>query len=88
MFQEFPQRLRVRYKVDGEWFDEQGQFPAHVAKQVISRVKVSFSEAYRDFQPTVAFGIALGAEIIGGRGLGKKFIYETCDKILSLDVKV
>jgi type II secretory ATPase GspE/PulE/Tfp pilus assembly ATPase PilB-like protein len=40
MFQEFPERLRVRYKVDGEWFDEQGQFPAHVAKQVISRVKV------------------------------------------------
>ncbi|HEY0791971.1 MAG TPA: ATPase, T2SS/T4P/T4SS family [Chthoniobacterales bacterium] len=40
MFQEFPERLRVRYKVDGDWFDESGDFPGHVAKQVISRVKV------------------------------------------------
>ena len=40
MFQEFPQRLRVRYKVDGDWFDENGEFPGHIAKQVISRIKV------------------------------------------------
>ncbi|MBV8814531.1 MAG: Flp pilus assembly complex ATPase component TadA [Verrucomicrobia bacterium] len=40
MFQEFPHRLRVRYKVDGDWFDEEGDFPGHVAKQVISRIKV------------------------------------------------
>jgi type IV pilus assembly protein PilB len=39
-FQEFPQRLRVRYKVDGDWFDENGEFPGHIAKQVISRIKV------------------------------------------------
>jgi type IV pilus assembly protein PilB len=40
MFQEFPQRLRVRYKLDGDWFDENGEFPGHIAKQVISRIKV------------------------------------------------
>jgi type II secretory ATPase GspE/PulE/Tfp pilus assembly ATPase PilB-like protein len=40
MFQEFPQRLRVRYKVDGDWFDEDGEFPGRIAKQVISRIKV------------------------------------------------
>jgi type II secretory ATPase GspE/PulE/Tfp pilus assembly ATPase PilB-like protein len=40
MFQEFPQRLRVRYKVDGDWFDENGEFPGRIAKQVISRIKV------------------------------------------------
>jgi type IV pilus assembly protein PilB len=40
MFQEFPSKLRVRYKVDGDWFDETGDFPGHVAKQVISRLKV------------------------------------------------
>jgi type IV pilus assembly protein PilB len=40
MFQEFPHRLRVRYKVDGDWFDENGEFPGHIAKQVISRIKV------------------------------------------------
>jgi type IV pilus assembly protein PilB len=40
MFQEFPQRLRVRYKLDGDWFDETGEFPGHIAKQVISRIKV------------------------------------------------
>jgi type II secretory ATPase GspE/PulE/Tfp pilus assembly ATPase PilB-like protein len=40
MFQEFPQRLRVRYKVDGDWFDENGEFPGHIAKQIISRIKV------------------------------------------------
>jgi type IV pilus assembly protein PilB len=40
MFQEFPARLRVRYKVDGDWFDENGEFPGHIAKQVISRIKV------------------------------------------------
>jgi type II secretory ATPase GspE/PulE/Tfp pilus assembly ATPase PilB-like protein len=40
MFQEFPQRLRVRYKVDGDWFDEHGEFPGRIAKQVISRIKV------------------------------------------------
>src|ERR1700736_139508 len=40
MFQEFPQRLRVRYKVDGDWFDQEGEFPGHIAKQVISRIKV------------------------------------------------
>ena len=40
MFQESPLRLRVRYKVDGDWFDEEGDFPGHVAKQVISRIKV------------------------------------------------
>jgi type IV pilus assembly protein PilB len=39
-FQEFPQRLRVRYKVDGDWFDENGEFPGHIAKRVISRIKV------------------------------------------------
>jgi general secretion pathway protein E len=40
MFQEFPQQLRVRYKVDGDWFDQEGDFPGHIAKQVISRIKV------------------------------------------------
>jgi type IV pilus assembly protein PilB len=40
MFQEFPRRLRVRYKVDGDWFDESGEFPGHIAKQIISRIKV------------------------------------------------
>jgi type II secretory ATPase GspE/PulE/Tfp pilus assembly ATPase PilB-like protein len=40
MFQEFPQQLRVRYKVDGDWFDQEGEFPGHIAKQVISRIKV------------------------------------------------
>ena len=40
MFQEFPRRLRVRYKVDGDWFDEDGEFPGRIAKQVISRIKV------------------------------------------------
>ncbi|MBV9491618.1 MAG: type II/IV secretion system protein [Verrucomicrobia bacterium] len=40
MFQQFPARLRVRYKVDGDWFDEIGEFPGYVAKQVISRLKV------------------------------------------------
>lgn len=40
MFQEFPHRLRVRYKVDGDWFDENGEFPGHIARQVISRIKV------------------------------------------------
>jgi type II secretory ATPase GspE/PulE/Tfp pilus assembly ATPase PilB-like protein len=40
MFQEFPHRLRVRYKVDGDWFDEHGEFPGHIARQVISRIKV------------------------------------------------
>jgi type IV pilus assembly protein PilB len=40
VFQEFPQRLRVRYKVDGDWFDENGEFPGRIAKQVISRIKV------------------------------------------------
>jgi general secretion pathway protein E len=40
MFQEFPHRLRVRYKVDGDWFDEFGEFPGHIARQVISRIKV------------------------------------------------
>ena len=40
MFQESPQRLRVRYKLDGDWFDENGEFPGHIAKQVISRIKV------------------------------------------------
>ena len=40
MFQEFPQKLRVRYKVDGDWFDENGEFPGRIAKQVISRIKV------------------------------------------------
>jgi type II secretory ATPase GspE/PulE/Tfp pilus assembly ATPase PilB-like protein len=40
MFQEFSQRLRVRYKVDGDWFDENGEFPGRIAKQVISRIKV------------------------------------------------
>jgi type II secretory ATPase GspE/PulE/Tfp pilus assembly ATPase PilB-like protein len=40
MFQEFPHRLRVRYKFDGDWFDENGEFPGHIAKQVISRIKV------------------------------------------------
>ncbi len=40
MFQEFPQRLRVRYKVDGDWCDENGEFPGRIAKQVISRIKV------------------------------------------------
>ena len=40
MFQEFPQRFRVRYKVDGDWFDENGEFPGRIAKQVISRIKV------------------------------------------------
>jgi type II secretory ATPase GspE/PulE/Tfp pilus assembly ATPase PilB-like protein len=40
MFQEFPSQLRVRYKVDGDWFDQEGEFPGHIAKQVISRIKV------------------------------------------------
>jgi type II secretory ATPase GspE/PulE/Tfp pilus assembly ATPase PilB-like protein len=40
MFQEFPQQLRVRYKVDGDWFDQEGDFPGHIARQVISRIKV------------------------------------------------
>jgi type II secretory ATPase GspE/PulE/Tfp pilus assembly ATPase PilB-like protein len=40
MFQESPQQLRVRYKVDGDWFDQEGDFPGHIAKQVISRIKV------------------------------------------------
>jgi type II secretory ATPase GspE/PulE/Tfp pilus assembly ATPase PilB-like protein len=40
MFQEFPEQLRVRYKVDGDWFDQEGDFPGHIAKQVISRIKV------------------------------------------------
>ena len=40
MFQEFPRRLRVRYKVDGDWCDENGEFPGRIAKQVISRIKV------------------------------------------------
>src|SRR5260370_23617922 len=40
MFQEFPQRVRVRYKVDGDWCDENGEFPGRIAKQVISRIKV------------------------------------------------
>jgi type IV pilus assembly protein PilB len=40
MFQEFPRRLRVRYKLDGDWFEEEGDFPGYVAKQVISRIKV------------------------------------------------
>jgi type II secretory ATPase GspE/PulE/Tfp pilus assembly ATPase PilB-like protein len=40
MFQESPHRLRVRYKVDGDWFDENGEFPGHISKQVISRIKV------------------------------------------------
>ncbi|HEX6564119.1 MAG TPA: ATPase, T2SS/T4P/T4SS family [Chthoniobacterales bacterium] len=40
MFQEFPQQLRVRYKVDGDWFDQEGDFPGYIAKQVISRIKV------------------------------------------------
>ncbi len=40
MFQEFPQKLRVRYKLDGGWFDENGEFPGYIAKQVISRIKV------------------------------------------------
>lgn len=40
MFQEFPQRFRVRYKVDGDWFDENGEFPGRIARQVISRIKV------------------------------------------------
>ena len=40
MFQEFPAQLRVRYKVDGDWFDQEGEFPGHIAKQVISRIKV------------------------------------------------
>jgi type II secretory ATPase GspE/PulE/Tfp pilus assembly ATPase PilB-like protein len=40
MFQEYPHRLRVRYKVDGDWFDENGEFPGRIAKQVISRIKV------------------------------------------------
>jgi type IV pilus assembly protein PilB len=40
MFQEFPSQLRVRYKVDGDWFDQEGDFPGHIAKQVISRIKV------------------------------------------------
>jgi type II secretory ATPase GspE/PulE/Tfp pilus assembly ATPase PilB-like protein len=40
MFQEFPHRFRVRYKVDGDWFDENGEFPGQIAKQVISRIKV------------------------------------------------
>jgi len=40
MFQEFPQQLRIRYKVDGDWFDQEGDFPGHIAKQVISRIKV------------------------------------------------
>jgi type IV pilus assembly protein PilB len=39
-FQESPQKLRVRYKLDGDWFDENGEFPGHIAKQVISRIKV------------------------------------------------
>ena len=40
MFQEFLQRFRVRYKVDGDWFDENGEFPGRIGKQVISRIKV------------------------------------------------
>jgi hypothetical protein len=40
MFQEYPHRLRVRYKLDGDWFDEVGDFPGHISKQVISRIKV------------------------------------------------
>jgi type II secretory ATPase GspE/PulE/Tfp pilus assembly ATPase PilB-like protein len=40
MFQEYPHRLRVRYKLDGDWFDENGDFPGHISKQVISRIKV------------------------------------------------
>ena len=40
MFQEYPHRLRVRYKLDGDWFDEIGDFPGHISKQVISRIKV------------------------------------------------
>jgi type II secretory ATPase GspE/PulE/Tfp pilus assembly ATPase PilB-like protein len=40
MFQGFPQRFRVRYKVDGDWFDENGEYPGQIAKQVISRIKV------------------------------------------------
>ncbi|MGA8655280.1 MAG: GspE/PulE family protein [Chthoniobacterales bacterium] len=40
MFQEFPKKLRVRYKVDGDWSDENGEFPGQIAKQVISRIKV------------------------------------------------
>ena len=40
MFQEFPQKLRVCYKVDGDWSDENGEFPGQIAKQVISRIKV------------------------------------------------
>ena len=40
MFQEFMQRFRVRYKVDGDWFDENGEFPGRIGKQVISRIKV------------------------------------------------
>ena len=40
MFQEYPHRLRIRYKLDGDWFDENGDFPGHISKQVISRIKV------------------------------------------------
>ncbi len=40
MFQEYPHRLRVRYNLDGDWFDEIGDFPGHISKQVISRIKV------------------------------------------------
>jgi type II secretory ATPase GspE/PulE/Tfp pilus assembly ATPase PilB-like protein len=40
VFQESPRQLRVRYKVDGDWFDQEGDFPGHIAKQVISRIKV------------------------------------------------
>ena len=39
MFQEFPAQLRVRYKVDGDWFDQEGDFLGHIAREMISRIK-------------------------------------------------
>jgi general secretion pathway protein E len=40
IFAETPDMLRVRYKVDGGWMDEQGGLPLAVAKEVINHIKM------------------------------------------------